>query len=244
MNVGVDIEYIARDERRQDIPWIRAMDKTTGRVTVYQDEEKPLTEAEIKDTPRRKMDCVDCHNRPSHIFRSPDYAIDEAIMLQKIDRSLPDIKRVAVEAMAKEYDTKEAASAGIAGAIADYYRLKNAAFYSANEVQITKAIGATQEAFSKNVFPRMKVRWSGYPENIGHFINPGCMRCHDGKHKSADGITITRDCGACHSILSQGRPDSLQTSTSEGGLDFVHPVDIDNAWKETGCYECHQGAAM
>ncbi|MCX6832057.1 MAG: NapC/NirT family cytochrome c [candidate division Zixibacteria bacterium] len=241
MNVGVDIEYIARDERRQDIPWIRAVDRNTGRVTVYQNEKKLLTEEEINSTPKRRMDCVDCHNRPSHIFHSPDHAIDEAITLQKIDRSLPDIKRIAVEAMAKEYDTKAAASAGIAGTIADYYKLKDAAFYHANEVQITKAIGATQEAFSKNIFPWMKAKWSGYPDNIGHFINPGCMRCHDGKHKSADGVTITRECNTCHSILSQGRPDSLQMSTSEGGLEFVHPVDISDAWRETGCYECHQG---
>ena len=42
MNVGVDIEYIARDERRQDIPWIRAVDKNTGRVTVYQNRREAL----------------------------------------------------------------------------------------------------------------------------------------------------------------------------------------------------------
>lgn len=241
MNVGVDMEYIARDEQRQDIPWVRITDKRTRRVAVYQDTENPLTEDEISKAPIRKMDCVDCHNRPSHIFQSPDHSIDEMLLQERIDRRLPDIKKVAVAAMAKDYDSNEAAFAGIASSINDYYKSRDAAFYSANEAIINSTITAAQEAFAKNVFPKMKASWAVYPNNIGHFANKGCMRCHDKKHKSQDGLTVTRECNSCHAILLQGRPDSLQAATTEAGLEFRHPVDIDDAWKETGCSDCHSG---
>ncbi len=241
MNVGVDIEYIPRDEKRQDIPWVRITDKRTKRVTVYQDTETPLTEDEINKAVKRRMDCVDCHNRPSHIFNSPDYAIDEMLLEERIDRKLPEIKKIAVEAIAKEYDTKDDAYAGIASTINDFYKARDAAYFSANEANIDKAIAAAQEAYSKNIFPTMKARWAVYPNNIGHFINKGCFRCHDGKHKSSDGLIVTRECNSCHAILLQGRPDSLQVATTEAGLEFSHPVDISDAWKEMNCSECHTG---
>ncbi len=54
MNIGVLVEYIARDEERQEIPWIRVTDRKTGRVTVYKDSEDPITDAEVAAaTPRR-----------------------------------------------------------------------------------------------------------------------------------------------------------------------------------------------
>jgi cytochrome c2 len=34
--------------------------------------------------------------------------------------------------------------------------------------------------------------------------SPGCFRCHDGSHTSADGQTITNDCSACHQIIASG----------------------------------------
>jgi hypothetical protein len=34
--------------------------------------------------------------------------------------------------------------------------------------------------------------------------SPGCFRCHDGNHTSADGQTITNDCSACHQIVASG----------------------------------------
>ena len=31
------------------------------------------------------------------------------------------------------------------------------------------------------------------------------------------------------------------SATAEKGLEFQHPEDIGDTWKETGCYECHSG---
>jgi hypothetical protein len=241
MNIAVKIEYIARDKRRQDIPWIRVTDNQTERVTVYQDVDNPLTEEEIANSEIRRMDCMDCHNRPSHIYNSPDYSIDLKILTGRIEQSIPEIKRIAVEAMDSEYATEEEGLREIANYITSYYRLEYPEYYNKNRDNIESAILATQDAFSKNIFPEMKVRWEVYHDNIGHFISPGCMRCHMGNHVSDEGIAITRDCHACHVILSQGSGDRAEEAASQEGLEFQHPEDIDEAWLEMGCHECHTG---
>ena len=241
MNIGFRVEYIARDERRQDIPWVRVTDRMTGRVTVYQDQANPLTEEEITKASPRTMDCMDCHNRPSHIYHAPDYSIDLALLTGHIEQGIPEIKKVAVESMAKEYHSEDSAVSSIANAITSYYRLNYADSYDSIRVAVDDAVVATREAYSQNIFPRMKVNWSEYPNNIGHFYSVGCMRCHLGNHKSDSGVTITHKCNACHTILSQGSDQMAQVSTTPEGLEFKHPVDISEAWKETGCYECHSG---
>ncbi|HEU4928334.1 MAG TPA: cytochrome C, partial [Candidatus Krumholzibacteria bacterium] len=240
MNIGVQVEYVARDEHRQDIPWIRVTDRVTGRVTVYQDQTSPLSAEELAAATVRKMDCIDCHNRPSHKFNSPDNAIDRAILTGSIDPSLPEIKRVAVEAMQSPYETKDEAFRAIATKIPDFYRQNHPEILAQKRVAIDEAVLATQYQFSQNIFPEMKVRWEGYPDNIGHFIFPGCMRCHDGNKVSDDGWTITRDCTSCHSILRQGHADSTQVAAMEAGLEFVHP-DGGEDWRDTNCHECHTG---
>ena len=71
MNIGSKVEYIATDAARQQIPWVQMTDLTTGKVTEYMSTSSPLTKEEIAAAEHRRMDCMDCHNRPSHKFRSP-----------------------------------------------------------------------------------------------------------------------------------------------------------------------------
>ncbi len=241
MNIGTRVEYIARDEQRQDIPWVRITDRTTGRVTTYQNEDDPLSEEEIAAEEPRQMDCMDCHNRPSHKYRSPDYAVDRAILTGRVDPSLPEIKRVSVEAMDGDYETEEEALRKIAIEISDFYHNDYPEIFKEKRVQIDDSIVAVQEEFAKTIFPEMKVSWRAYPDNIGHLIFPGCMRCHSGNMVSEEGWTISRDCNSCHTILSQGSGDRYQTASSPEGLEFVHPEDIDEEWRDTNCHECHEG---
>jgi nitrate/TMAO reductase-like tetraheme cytochrome c subunit len=237
----IRVEYIARDKQRQDIPWVRVTDRSTGEVRVFEDESHPLLKKQIASAVPRVMDCMDCHNRPSHNFQSPDFEIDLQLSLGRIDASLPDIKKEAVRAMAATYASDEAAMEGIRKSVNDFYRTVYPDVYSSNRDAIDSAITATQQAYRKNIFPVMKTKWSDYPNDIGHFIFPGCMRCHDGKHKGKGGISIPHDCHTCHIVLEQGKTGSTETLNLNSGLDFLHPVDIGGAWKETGCWECHSG---
>jgi len=241
MNTGFKIEYIGRDEKAQDIPWVRATELFTGRVTIYQNQQKPLTEEELANKLPRTMDCMDCHNRPSHIFDSPDHAVDIALLTDKVDKTLPKLKSVAVEAMSGEYATEKEAFHAIATKITEFYQTEYPALYQEKKKVIDDAILALQRSFSQNIFPEMKVRWTEYPGNLGHFASPGCMRCHNDVLASDKGLKITTDCNTCHSILSQGSGDMAEVSSSESGLEFVHPEDIGEEWKETGCFECHDG---
>lgn len=236
---GFEVQYIASDEKRQKIPWVKMIDKSTGEETVYQDINEPLNEQEIKAATPRTMDCVDCHNRPSHIFDSPDYEVDQYINDGLIDDSIPDIKSVAVQAIAKEYETSDTALADISSSIISYYKENYPDYYSQNSGLLDTTIMKVQEIFQLNIFPAMKTRWSDYPNNIGHFYWVGCMRCHEGSHESADGKVIPHECTTCHTILSQGTQTSV-TITPEG-QQFKHPVNIDGAWQAIGCYECHNG---
>jgi nitrate/TMAO reductase-like tetraheme cytochrome c subunit len=68
MNVANKIEYIATDEARQKIPWVRMTD-AQGVVTEFRTASFTNDASQL---PKRTMDCMDCHNRPAHKFQSPE----------------------------------------------------------------------------------------------------------------------------------------------------------------------------
>jgi len=241
VNPGVTVEYIARGAKREDIPWVRVTDRQSSSVKIFQDESKPLSSKDISKAVPRVMDCMDCHNRPSHNFHSPDYEIDMELSSGRIDASIREIKKVAVLAMTRKYQSESEALKVIETSINDYYRTSYPELLSSRKEAIIAAIKSTQEVFCRSNFPSMKTKWSDYPNTIGHFIFRGCMRCHDGNHKDEKGLPIPHDCRTCHIILEQGKSSPDKALNLEFGLDFQHPVDIGSAWKNMGCYECHSG---
>jgi len=239
MMIADKVEYIASDKERQVIPWIRLTDKQ-GNVTVFQSSDKPLSDEEIAATDPRVLDCIDCHNRAAHDFDPPVVSTDMALQAGRIDRTIPDIKEQVVEALTSQSDSKAGAEGGIGAALTHFYQSRHPRFADANAPLIKQAIAETQRIYDQTFFPDMKVDWTVYPDNVGHLNSPGCYRCHDGKHTSADGKTITHDCNACHTIIAQGPPGNLETSVA--GLAFKHPVDIGGMWQQTRCSECHDGS--
>lgn len=238
INPDIEVDYITTDHKRSIIPRVILKNKATGETIVYDNIEAPLDEsAEFQE--QRSMDCIDCHNRPSHIYRDPSKFINIAIAAGEIDASLPMIKTAAVQACLEEYESTEQALAGIAEKIKTYYQENYPEILESKSEAITKSIAGAQKAFGNNMFPEMKVRWEAYPDHIGHFNSEGCYRCHNGKHASADGQVISHDCEACHLITSQGADGTIEYASSQKSLEFKHPVDIGEAWREAGCYECH-----
>ena len=218
------VEYIATDAARQKIPWVRLTD-ARGVVTVFR---QPRFTNDISRYEIRTMDCMDCHNRPSHRYVPPDQAVNLAMELGQIDRTLPWIKTNAVYVLTRKYNSDAEARTGIATALAERYP---------NDPRIEPAIATLQRIYADNFFPEMKADWSVYPDDLGHMLWPGCFRCHDGTHKAEDGRTIkANDCNACHTILAQGSGAELQQLTP-GGQTFKHTGgDYD-----LSCSDCHTG---
>ncbi|HEU5396452.1 MAG TPA: cytochrome C, partial [Verrucomicrobiae bacterium] len=222
---GNTVEYIATDAARQKIPWVRLTD-ANGVVTVFRE---PRFTNDISKYEIRKMDCMDCHNRPSHRYVPPEFAVNQALAQKEIDPAIPWIKTNAVFVLTRHYQTDDGARKGIATFLSEHYP---------NDPRIQPAIATLQKIYSDNFFPEMNADWSKYPDNIGHMIWPGCFRCHDGTHKSEDGLRVIKanDCNSCHTILAQGSGAELLQLTP-GGQKFNH-VGGDY---DLSCSDCHTG---
>jgi nitrate/TMAO reductase-like tetraheme cytochrome c subunit len=227
MNLANKVEYIATDEQRQIIPWVRFTD-ARGVVTEYRtaDFKENAQKAAI-----RTMDCMDCHNRPAHHFRSPNDAVDLALATGRIDPAVPWIKSNVVAALIAPYATESEALQKIANSLQSRY---------AQTPKIGTAIAAAQQIYKQNLFPEMKADWRIYPNHIGHKDWPGCFRCHDGRHKSPDGKRMIKasDCNSCHTILAQGVGPQLEQLSAKGH-NFFH---IDAEYSDFSCTGCHTGA--
>jgi hypothetical protein len=97
--------------------------------------------------------------------------------------------------------------AGIAHEVETFYKTSYPDLAASQAGAIAAAGKALGDIYAWNVFPRMKVTWGTYPVNIGHEDSPGCMRCHDRHHLTADGEKITSSCSACHAVLADDEAD-------------------------------------
>lgn len=232
MNIANKVTYIAADKQHQKIPWVRMEDRD-GHVTEYVAQDAKMTAEQIAAATKRRMDCIDCHNRPTHIYQSPDRAVDTAFVAGKLDRTLPYMKQQAVTVLAKDYKDTPSALKTIAQELPAYYQSKYPDVYKTKKPAIDNAVVTVQQIFSSTRFPEMNVDWRTHLNNVGHMQTLGCFRCHDDNHVSADGKKISKDCNICHSVVSE-------TKTA---ADFQHPVDIGDLRGVT-CSECHTGGGM
>ena len=222
------VEYYTTDEKRQVIPWMRVTNPKDGTVRVYRT-------ADFKGEPPaaqvRAMDCMDCHNRPAHIFPTANDAVEKAMAAGTLSRKLPNIKREAVKAMLQKEITTTAAAPGRIG---DYLRGKYA-----DAPDAAAATTEVQRLFDASIFPERKADWRVYPDNIGHKDSLGCFRCHDNKHQGAAGQAVpSSDCTSCHAILAQGKGAELERLNARG-FEFKHPDgDLD---PDLSCSDCHNG---
>jgi c(7)-type cytochrome triheme protein len=241
MNIQNKIWYAASDHRRQVIPWIR-VEAPDGKITEYVSTEKRLTPEELKKAEIRRMDCVDCHTRPSHRYLPPGRALDPSLQEGRIAAELPFIKRVAVEAMVQTYATAEEANHGIETYIRDFYQKRYPAVTQGQDARLKAAIGEVKRVYHLNFFPEMMVSWQAYPDNIGHKEFPGCFRCHDEKHVSAEGKVLDRKCDSCHEFLERRAGGAFVRT--EATPAFAHPWQLGGKHAEVLCGTCHTGGPM
>jgi hypothetical protein len=192
----VQIRYRS-DETREEIYEVEMTDED-GTVTRFADRRAPEDGGVW-----RTMDCVDCHNRPTHVYRSAHEEVDRLIIEERIDRSLPFVKREGVRILDAQYESHEAARAGISEELNKFYAENYPDLAEAQSDSIDAAAEALGDAYSVNVFPQMQVWWDTYPDHIGHEQSDGCTRCHKRSMRTEDREQIDDDCETCHLILAE-----------------------------------------
>lgn len=240
MNIANEIYYIASDPRRETIPYVKSVRKD-GTVVEYMSTESPLSATDMSKLTARRMDCVDCHNRPSHIYHAPEHSVDQLFETGRLDASLPYLKREGMRLIAGDYKTKKEARDAILHGLEEFYAKNYPALVKQKAMAIRQATEALQTAYSTTIFPEMKTDWKAHPNHVGHLLSDGCFRCHDGLHKSRDGQVISNDCKACHTFLAQGTPLEVSRASLQA-QPFKHPVDLGDIDLSTmKCSVCHNG---
>jgi len=231
------IEYVATDRDLQEIPWVR-YDRADGTTLVYRSDGLP------SDAPRpqgtvRQIDCMDCHNRGAHHFLPPQAAVDAYLENNRIDRTLPYIKREAVALLVAPHPDLATAERTIEERLTGFYYEQHPQVWRERAAAVQQAVAMVQEIYRRNFFPVMRVTWQTYPENVGHLISPGCFRCHDGQHVDQNGHAISSRCGMCHTVLNplEQPPDAFVEGEFQHSMSLVGHDNL-------RCNECHTGGVL
>jgi len=213
------ITYRSTDHSRMIIPEVRLISQDGKEVVFRSPNAEQLLSTAGSRGETREMDCIDCHNRPSHVYLPAHEALDRKLIEGSIPRDLPFIKRQALAAVTASYESSAAARDGIAEALTAWYQTNHGPLVTAKPQLLALAISGTQDAYAQNVFPEMNVAWGTYVNHVGHGpdFDIGCFRCHDDQHTSADGRTISGDCNTCHTLLAteEAEPPILKTLRGE-----------------------------
>jgi len=198
---GSRIHYISTDDHRQVIPVVYYTDDK-GKTVEYVSTDIKVSKQDLEKGEKRSMDCIDCHNRPTHAFELAENAVDLRMSRGLVSPELPYIRKKAVELLKTDYPDRDTGKKKIEEGITSYYKTTYPDIYNNKRALVEQAADNVAKIYLRNIFPEMKVTWGIHPNNLGHNDFPGCFRCHDGSHTSADGQTISNDCAACHNLLA------------------------------------------
>ena len=199
----VEIRYEVLDPQRRKIGNIAVVEK--GQVV----EEYKRSDGAGTSLGTRVMDCVDCHNRPTHIYDgSPKDAVDQALYSGELDLAVPSMAKVAVEALSRTDIRKDSAEADLLKALTEGFTRANPQAVPAADL-LTRSAKVLAGLYQRNNYPAMGVTWNTYRKHLGH-QDPkeefGCFRCHDGVHeatrKGAREPRLNQDCDLCHAVLA------------------------------------------
>lgn len=199
-----EVRFRAADEQRMHIDWVEVVHG--DEVHRYSNRAlNPAALAQPVDPEHdeiRTMDCVDCHNRATHIYLDPEDAVDRALADGSLPISLPFAKRTALAALTGEYPDQDAAMEGIDLSVRGFYQRDLDDTRLAVSPEADRMVETLQRLHRENVFYPMHVGWNTYPSHLGHRGDGGCFRCHNRDMVDEEGIAIPYDCTLCHSILA------------------------------------------
>jgi hypothetical protein len=198
---GNTVRYRHTDRERQEI--VEVIQTTPeGEIRYVRDEDEEGEEGEW-----RTMDCLDCHNRPTHIYDLPHRAVDTAMEVGSIDPAIPWIRKEG-ERVLRELEPDDDTPALVAETLRGIYAEEHPKDLAALEAQLAPTAAELARILERNVWPAMNITWGTYMSNIAHFDSEGdfgeggCFRCHDGGLVSEEGEEINSDCETCHALLA------------------------------------------
>jgi nitrate/TMAO reductase-like tetraheme cytochrome c subunit len=206
---GTQIRYLA-DEKRDFVQTVEVR-RPDGSVDTFDVKPDPKAPVDASKLSWRTMDCVDCHNRPTHQYWTAEDEVDAALVEGRIDRTLPFVRREGLKAITATWADRAAAEAGIRQALTAFYEKEQPQVWAAKQEAVLAAARQLTEAWGRNVWPHMRITWGTYPSKLGHgdpgdagqAHGAGCWRCHDESHVNKAGKTISQDCDTCHALLAQ-----------------------------------------
>jgi len=238
MAIGHRVYFKSSDPQLLQIPWIKVI-RSDGSESIYKDAQYRLSEEALNKLPVNVMDCMDCHNRPSHVFYPPETAVDEAMAGGNISPKLPWIKKLALDALVKKYDDRQDVHEAIRQLVETFYGDKYPDILKKQKAQIDQAIHTLSVIYDRNVFPSMKVDWTTYANNIGHRNWPGCFRCHNDRHTNEAGKVLTSSCPVCHTVPQRGPLMPLGATTPTSAEPW-HPWPLKGKHVKVLCNLCHR----
>ncbi|NOQ45959.1 MAG: response regulator [Desulfobulbaceae bacterium] len=149
-------------------------------------------------------------------FREDLFYLDRKLAANIIPPYLPFIKRQALAAISKQYDSLETARVEISRELQNWYRKNYPELIQDNPTLFEEAVQGALQAYEENVFPKMHVTWGTYRNNLGHENDSGCFRCHGALQETRTGRIISSDCNLCHAILEEGEEHSEITEQIKG----------------------------
>lgn len=206
VNKGNRVVFISAKDERKDIPWVR-FEKDGEKPVEYFYTGSKLSNEEIATAKKRVMECVDCHNRPTHVFYMPDEALDKMFRQNHEFQDIPFLKKVGLEILEKKFSEQDIQNQEVKKTLLTWYENKKTELGLIDTALLNKAAEEVQRIYRHNVWPQMKIGWGTYPDHISHTHFPGCLRCHGNTHRTKDGKAIDADCRLCHTILAIRKPD-------------------------------------
>jgi hypothetical protein len=194
----IKVEYQPLNEKRTEIGRVKV---THANGVVEEDTLDGAEEGESHEE-WRTMDCIDCHNRPTHVYDRLEERVDFGLLSKKINPEIPGIREDSITVLEEEYPSRKEAKEKIGENLLKLQAERHGNdFVAEHENDLVEASLFLVETYMNNVWPKLKITWGTYREHLGHQDADdgfGCFRCHDDEHQTAVGKTIAQDCDLCH----------------------------------------------
>jgi nitrate/TMAO reductase-like tetraheme cytochrome c subunit len=211
------VRYEVLDAKRETIGKIQKLEG--GKVVKEWLPPKDQPQGAVSEL--RTMDCIDCHNRATHVYDgAPDAAVEKALADGRLDRKVPWLRQIAAGVLKGATPARADAEAYFRPALEGAYARDHASA-KPSAAALDGAARGLVALYRRNVYPEMNLTWNNYPAQMGHAgPDPGnaktqCFRCHAGDRQTADGKELSSKCELCHEVIAkdelpQDLPDEIK----------------------------------